>query len=62
MPSDRRILPEKRIGEIFTDLATEIEDELLLETFIDLHPEVRELANINRNDSDYSRKRRAEED
>ena len=63
LPNGR--LPEvssrRRIGEVIEELATEIQDELLQETFIDLNPDVRRLGNINEEDSDYVRKRRAEE-
>ena len=48
-------------GEVFEDLANEVEDELLLETFIDLNPDIKRLGNVNNEDSDFARKRRAEE-
>lgn len=64
MPINRRkeIIPsERRIGEVFEDLATEIADELLYETFIDLNPSITRLNNINSENSNYERNRRAEE-
>ncbi len=47
----------RRNGEVFEDLANEIEDELLFENFIDLNPEINKLKNVNEEDSDFGRKR-----
>ena len=46
---------KRRSGEVFEDLATEIDDELLYENFIDLNPEINRLKNINGEDSDFER-------
>ena len=46
---------KRKKGEVFKDLATEIEDELLYETFIDLNPEINKFKNINEEESDFGR-------
>ncbi len=64
MPTNRRlptVSSQRRIGEVFEDLATEITDELLLETFMDLNPDITKLGNVNPQDSDFEKRRRAEE-
>lgn len=61
--NERRITvtPQDRIGEVFEDLATEVADELLFETFIELHPEISNLSNVNQENSNYERNRQTEE-
>ena len=52
---------DRKIAEVFEDLATEIDDELLQETFVDLNPDVKRLGNIDQKNSNFEQKRRAEE-
>ena len=62
MPNSRlsSVSSGRRVAEVFEGLATEIADELLQENFIDLNPDIRKLGNVGE-DSDYGRRRRAEE-
>ena len=46
---------KRKSGEVFEDLATEIEDELLYETFIDLNPEINKFENVSEENSNFGR-------